>query len=67
MAKFDPLFAVPSKKQQAEDLAKLVADFKAQGNTAVQCLPAMAQGIDTSKRAKMLLAEKRRELRKAAR
>jgi hypothetical protein len=61
------MFAVPSKKQQADDLAKLVAEFKAQGNTAVQCLPAMAQGADTSKRQKMLLAEKRAALRKAAR
>jgi hypothetical protein len=64
MAKFDPIFTIASQKQTADDLARMVREFKAQGNTVTQCAPAKAQGAQMSKRAAKSVASARREFKK---
>ena len=66
MARFDPIFTVASQKQQADDLARMVREFKAQGGQVTRCAPKKAQGAEMSKRAAKAATAAGREFRKNA-
>jgi len=59
-------FMGPSKKQQAEDLARKIAEFEANGGHVTRCAPKKAQGAEMSKRAAKSAAAAGREFHKKA-